>query len=177
MSLTKFKGREVSRAAVEIPGAAGGLRDAMRIDPQEFEQGERVFIVLEAICQKVRYEPIDGEHPEGTQQLVHILKATNATFVDEDLVREQLDRQKARVALAKDEASGQQRLGSDAELDLQHFAGKHAKRRKAGCPSCELEKTLEAEEKLAARAEKANASAQKKAQNKVVDMRRGKNQA
>ena len=47
MPLEPFEGLEVLEVGIEMPGAAGGLRDPMRIDPQEFSQGERVFIVHE----------------------------------------------------------------------------------------------------------------------------------
>lgn len=170
--LSKYKGRAVVAAGIELPGAAGGLRAAVKVDPQEYDQGDRVFIVIEATCQKQRYEPIDADVPKGPQRLVMIFKTEAATFVDEDLVREQLDKQKARIALAADDESGQQRTPTDAEFDLQHFAGQHAKRRKSGCPSCEREKELECDEKRAARAERAKATAAKKA-GKVVDIRNG----
>lgn len=173
-TLSRYKGRNVVEAGITVPGLAGGLRKAAEIQPQEFDQGAHVFIVVEGVCQKHGYEPIDKDDPRGDQRLVMAFSAELVTFVDEDLVREQLDKQKAREALAKDEASGQQRMNTDAELDLEHFAGKHAKRRKTGCPSCEKEKALEAEEKLAARAARAKGQAAKKAAGKVVDMRRGK---
>ena len=32
---------------IEIPGAAGGLRDSLRIDPQQFTQCATVYVVLE----------------------------------------------------------------------------------------------------------------------------------
>lgn len=172
MTLPAFEGHAVTQAGIEIPNAAGGLREAMKISPEAIKQGERRYVVLEVVCQKVRHEPVDREQPAGDQARVHVLMAEAATFVDHDLVREQLDKQKARIALHKDEESGQQRIMSDAELDLQHFAGRHATRRKTGCPSCEKEKALEAEEKMAARAAKQKASAAKKrAAAKVVDIR------
>lgn len=177
MTLPAFEGHDVTQAGIEIPNAAGGLREAMSIQPEAIRQGERRYVVLEVVCQKVRHEPVDREQPAGDQARVHVLMAEAATFVDHDLVRDQLDRQKARIALHKDEVSGQQRTPTDAEFDLEHFAGKHAKRRKTGCPSCEKEKALEAEEKQAAKAARAKASAEKKrTDGKVVDIRDGHGQ-
>lgn len=173
-NLPAFEGHSVTQAGIEIPNAAGGLREAMKIQPEAIKQGERRYVVLEVVCQKVRHEPIDRERPAGDQARVHVLMAEAATFVDHDLVREQLDKQKARIALAKDDASGQQRIGHEADLDLEHFAGRHAKRRKSGCPSCEKEKALELEEKQAAKAARAKAAAAKKRGDaKVVDIRDG----
>lgn len=173
-NLPAFEGHAVRRAGIEIPNAAGGLREAMKISPEAIKQGERRYVVLEVVCQKVRHEPIDSEAPAGDQARIHVLMAEAATFVDEDLVREQLDKQKARIALHKDEESGQQRTPTDAEFDLEHFAGKHAKRRKTGCPSCDKEKALELEEKQAAKATRAKAAAEKKRTGgKVVDIREG----
>lgn len=147
--LNPFEGKQVLASAIEIPNAAGGLREAMKIDPNEFHHGDKRYVVLEIDCAKVRFDPIPN-----TEALtrVHVFNAAAATFVDADLVVEHLEKQKARIALAKDEESGQQRTPTDAELDLEHFAGKHADGLVDGCPSCGTEVAAEDKEAREAKA-------------------------
>lgn len=175
-TLPAFEGHAVRRAGIEIPNAAGGLREAMKIDPQVIRQGERRFVVLEVVCQKVRHEPIDAEQPGGDQSRVHVLSAQAATFVDEDLVRDHLDAQKARIALAADDDSGQQRIGHEQDLMVEHTAGRHKRLRK-GCPACEQERDLVKQEKAAAK-DAANAAKNeaRKAEldDKIADIGRAK---
>lgn len=141
--LEPFEGKQVLAAGLEIPNAAGGLRESMKIAPEVFHIGDKRYVVLEIDCAKVRFDPIPKTN---ALTRVHVFDAQAATFVDEDLVREQLDRQKARIALAKDEESGQQRTPTDAELDLEHFAGNHADGLVDGCPSCGTEVAAEDQE-------------------------------
>lgn len=141
--LNPFEGKQVLAAGIEIPNAAGGLQDALKIDPEEFHHGEKRYVVLEIDCAKIRFDPIPKTN---ALTRVHVFSAVGAVFVDEDLVAEHLAKQKARLALAKDEASGQQRTPTDAEFELEHFAGKHADGLVDGCPSCGTEIAAEDKE-------------------------------
>lgn len=147
--LTPFEGQDVRRASIEIPNAAGGLRDAMKIDPQEFHQGEEIYIVLKCVVQKVRFEPIDKADPSGDQNRVHVFNAEEATFVDADLVAEHVAAQTERIARAKERAEGISRLPTDDEVERladEHSDGDHASGLVPGCPECEDEAAAEAEE-------------------------------
>lgn len=104
--MKKFEGKDVVAVGLEIPGVAGGLQRAIRVEPREFTQGERAWACFELVCQKVRYQPIDRENPGGPQERVHVFVADGATFVDESLVRDHLDKQ--RIML--EEAAGVHRL-------------------------------------------------------------------
>lgn len=155
-NLTPFEGKDVLSAAIEIPNAAGGLREAMRIDPQEFHHGDKRYVVLELDCKKVRFDPVANTN--GLDR-VHVFSAVAATFVDEDLVREQLDEQARRIEaarVAEEQAKGIHRIpfekdGEEAPeaevLTTQHNAGVHADGLRDGCPLCQAEVEAEAKEK------------------------------
>lgn len=147
-TLAPFEGKDVLQVGIELPGAAGGLRESLRVDPQEFHQGDKVYVVHETTCAKVRFEPIDKADPSGPQRRVHVLGVTTATIVDADLVAQQLDAQRRRI----EDAKGLQRLpGSEAEvrafqLAQAHAAGEHAAELVDGCEVCQAEKDAAAAE-------------------------------
>lgn len=114
--LDDFEGASVISSGVEIPNAAGGLRDAMKIEPRQFHHGEKVYLVLECDVAKVRFDPIKDSSDLAR---VHVFTAQHAVIVDADLVRAQLEEQKSRILKAKEEAAGIQRLDfekTDEEL-------------------------------------------------------------
>lgn len=111
VKLSQFEGLEVTQSSIEIPGAAGGLRDALKVDPVEKHKGDVVHVVLECQVLKVRHDPIDNDDITGEQARVHILKVTNATLVDRSLVADSLEAQAERIAQAK-EIEGQQKAGT-----------------------------------------------------------------
>jgi len=124
-ALDDFEGANVIRSGVEIPNAAGGLRDAMAIEPQQFHHGERVYVVLECVVGKVRFDPIKDSDDLAR---VHVFTAEHAVIVDADLVKTQLDEQNARILKAKEEAAGLQRLQfedtTDEEWEAEQAAAK-----------------------------------------------------
>lgn len=148
-TLSDFEGLPVVEAGIEIPGAAGGLREAMKIDPATFHKGEQVFVVLECRVGKVRFDPIDADYLDGPQRRVHVFVVTGATMVDGDLVRTQLTDQAEKIRLAKEAAQGVTRLPytDDEFVHAQaHAAGEHADGLVASCPVCETERVaVEAE--------------------------------
>lgn len=152
--LTKFEGHAVRQVGIEIPGAAGGLREALKIDPQEFRQGTTVYVVLECPVVKVRHEPIDGTDPGGDQRRVHIFGTSGAAIVDRELVEEALAEQKRRIESAKMAETGEGPLPFDggAQHQADHGAGLHAAGLVPGCPPCD-------DEARAAEAEAAEATA------------------
>lgn len=111
VKLSNFEGLEVSQSSIEIPGAAGGLRDALKVDPVEKHKGDVIHVVLECEVQKIRHDSIDKDDLAGPQERVHILRVTNATLVDRELVAESLEAQAERIQQAK-EIEGQQRMAT-----------------------------------------------------------------
>lgn len=110
-TLSDFEGLEVTQSSIEIPGAAGGLRDALKVDPVEKHKGDVIHVVLECEVQKIRHDSIDKDDLAGPQERVHILRVTNATLVDRQLVAKPLEAQAERIAHAK-EQEGQQKAGT-----------------------------------------------------------------
>lgn len=147
--LTPFEGKDVRQSGVEMPGAAGGLKAAMKVDPQEFHQGDKVWIAIEGTIAKVRFEPIDKEDPGGDQRRVHVVAVEGATFVDEAVVGEQIRIMNERIERTKEREAGISRLPTDDEVEAladEHADGGHASGLVPGCPECEDEAAAEAEE-------------------------------
>lgn len=136
MPLKRFEGKEVLSTGIEIPNAAGGLRAALQIDPQEFHHGERRWVVLEVVTEKIRHDPI-GTTPALSR--VHIMKADAATFVPREVVQPHLDAQAARLAEADEEreaAEEAERLAAEEAAGVQSIPGVREaaprKRRRSG---------------------------------------------
>lgn len=135
--LDDFEGRAVRQVGIEIPGVAGGLREAVKIDPQQFSQGEEGYIALHWTCAKVRFEPIDRDDPGGDQRRVHVFAVDEAAIIDGDLVAGHLAEQRERIALAKEQAAGIARLGNEDQLRADHREGLHDGDAAVDlCPSC-----------------------------------------
>lgn len=154
-ALSPFEEKEVVEAGLEVPNAAGGLRDAMAIDPAEWHIGDRITLVLDGVVQKIRFDPVKGS--QGQLSRVHVLSADGVTLIDRDLVADVLANQAARVAEFKEAAKraadakkGQGRLPTDDELLAQHGEGDHADELVDGCPACEDERQALADEAEAA---------------------------
>lgn len=142
--LAAFEGKETLSAGVEIRNAAGGLNEALNVDAAEWHQGDEVTVTLRCTVDKVRFDPIKDT---GGNRRVHILTATSAAVIEDDLVAEILDEQAERIQRAKEAAEGVSRLPTEEELVRQHELGEHAEGLVEGCPSCD--EKAEAEEREA----------------------------
>lgn len=136
--LNSFEGRSVAMAGVEVRNAAGGLQEAMKVDPEEYHHGEELFVVLRCEVTKIRHDPIKDL---DSLRRVHILTASDATIVDGSLVEEALDAQAQRI----EEAAGIHRMEAERILQIAHEAGEHAKLTD-GCPACAAEQEAVAAE-------------------------------
>lgn len=139
--LSDFEGLSVRQVGIEIPGAAGGLRDPLRVDPQEWHKGERLWVVFELQVSKVRFDSIDRDDPAGDQRRVHITDVLGSAIVERDLVADALAEQKRRVDAAKEAAAGIGHLPLDGgdEARAAHEDGLHASGLVPGCPLCDEE--------------------------------------
>lgn len=108
--LRKFEGREVVGTRIEVANAGDGLSAALAVDPEELPLGANVVIVLDTVCDKVRYEKIKDS---DLLIRVHRLKAGTATIVEKSLVAEVL----AAQALKIEKAKGVERLNFDEPDD------------------------------------------------------------
>jgi hypothetical protein len=130
--LSPFEGRPVLAVGIEIPGAGGGLRDALTVDPQEFHYDDTVFAVIEGKVGKLRFDPINGA--DGVRR-VHVLDVERATIVDADDVETMLEEHEKRVM----EAKGIARLPYGDDLQDAHQRGEHSDGLVEGCPDCDAE--------------------------------------
>lgn len=153
--LDDFEGQQVLAAGIEIPGAAGGLREALGVDPVQLHKGDEVFVLLRCTTDKVRFDPV--KDTAGLRR-VHILAVEEGMLVDGELVAEHLAASRARIAeakLAKEaaEKGGVIQFPTDEELLEQHQAGAHASALVEGCVECQRELDAEATEKADAEAD------------------------
>lgn len=109
--LEVYEGRDVVQSAIELPGAAGGLRRALEIDPILWRQGERAFLLFEVDTKKIRYEPITIEKEDtGKNRRVHIFGVEAATVVDEEFARDHINAMREKIRLAEEDAAGITRI-------------------------------------------------------------------
>lgn len=136
--LTPFEERDVIRTTVSIRNTGDGLSDALAVDPAEYHVKDRLYVVLECDVEKIRFEPVPKT---DAMTRVHMLKAGNAAIVDGTLVADALRLQAERIAKAKEQAEGTQRIVfSDDEVEafrMAHAEGDHDEGPIYGCPLCE----------------------------------------
>lgn len=117
--LTPYRGQPVMAAGVAIPNAAGGLHEALKVDPIELEIGDTVYVVLECEVRPPSYDPLDKDNYRGPLKLVNRLHAVEGTFVDQELVKAHLDVQRQRIEEAKSiEERRRQEEAGQGELPL-----------------------------------------------------------
>lgn len=153
IDLGDFEGLPVRRVGVELPSAAGGLRDAIKVEPRIIHQGDEGVLLIRYQCQKVRFDPIDKDEPDGDQERVHVLKVVAAMFDDEASSEQRLLEHQAKVARAKEADKGTQRLPDDKEVAAlleEHDQGEHADGLRGGCPQCDDEAEASQDEQGAA---------------------------
>jgi hypothetical protein len=114
MSLSKFERHDVLSAGMEIPGAAGGLREPLKLDPVEMHLEAECYVVMRLRTTKIRFDPIKDS--DGALTRVHVMEVVEAAFVDGDIVEEQLAETRRRIGERKkleDEAKGTPQLPLD----------------------------------------------------------------
>lgn len=109
-TLTPFEGKPVLSTTVAIRRAGDGLSAALKVDPEELHHGETVYVVLETVVEKIRFDPV--KDADGFVR-VHMLATENATIVDEAIVGAHIAEQKKRIR----EAAGEYELPLDPASD------------------------------------------------------------
>ena len=118
---TRFLHGPVVNIAVEMPAMAGGLRDAVDVEPFLIDEGERAFLLVEVSADgKYTHRPFidknagekkdDRTGPPWT--LVQTLKPGTVARIDEDLVVDAIDAMADRVRVFRDEEAGTPQLPS-----------------------------------------------------------------
>jgi hypothetical protein len=120
--LSEFEGKAVTEVGIEIRNVAGGLQDAVKFTPVEWEQGDEHFIVLRCLVKEIDHEPVDKDDYAGDQRRVHVLHAEEAFPIAAKFVKEAVEEKRAEIRKLKDEAEGVQSLdfggGEDDGEDL-----------------------------------------------------------
>jgi hypothetical protein len=114
-----FEGTEVRTASAIVRKTGDGLSEEMRFAPFVVHKGERRFLVLDVECTDVHHPWTDKkDHSQGAIRR-HIFDASTGLFLDDDIIREAVERQEKRIAefreverIAKEEAKGVFRLSA-----------------------------------------------------------------
>lgn len=152
-ALHAFEGTDVVAASIEIPDAAGGLRDALAVDPVELHHGDEGIVALRWRVKKVRFDPAKGKGNEGKLARVHVFETLEAAFIDDDQLDKHIRADADRVKREVERLQGVQRLddaieepdpeqlSSDAEHTAEllraHVEGLHHSGNVVGCVACE----------------------------------------
>jgi hypothetical protein len=95
--LGSFEGQDVIGASVAITNAGDGLSQALATEPDELHLQDVVYVVLECVVSKVRFEPVKDTN---ALRRIHTLKTLTATTAAQDLVEDILDEQREKNRLA-----------------------------------------------------------------------------
>lgn len=105
---TDFEGLDVIGARLEIRNIAGGLRDAMDVEPVELHIGDEFVFSGRAVVRGIRVEPREKDDLTGPQFRVAISDATQIVIVDESLVQSEFAKQAEKLA-EREQIKGQQK--------------------------------------------------------------------
>ena len=100
-TLSRFEGRDVLASTIKVTNAGDGLSAALSVDPHEFAQHERIYVVLETDVSKVTYEDMPGV--DGASRRVHVLKTIHASVVEGQAVAELLAETKRLLAQRRED--------------------------------------------------------------------------
>lgn len=102
-ALTPFENRPVTRSRIEIPGAAGGLRDAMEFDAREIAHEEELYVLLRVKCTKIRFDEIKDSDCLARVHSLAPVDGSAGMFMPDEVVekylsehREIMDRERKR---------------------------------------------------------------------------------
>lgn len=121
MTLGRFEKRDVKNAGMEIPGAAGGLREPLRVSPVELHLDETCVVIMKLAVEKIRFDPVKDDEDRRVTR-VHVMRVVESSFVDESVVASILEETRKRIEeqRALDEAAAgtpQLPLGNGAAPD------------------------------------------------------------
>lgn len=113
--LKEFEGKTVTEVGIEIRNVAGGLQDAVKFTPVEWEQGDEHFIVLRCLVKEIDHQPINKDDYAGDQRRVHVLTAAEAFPISSKYVEKAVEEKRAEIKKLKDEAEGTPSLDLDED--------------------------------------------------------------
>lgn len=106
--LATFEGCGVTRVGVEVRNAGGGLNDALDVDPVILSIGDTAYVAMRVDVVAIDHKPVKGE--EDKMMRVHVMRCTDATIVEADVVRTAVDAQRERIAMERERREGVQRM-------------------------------------------------------------------
>lgn len=146
LDLGEHEGRKITGLAIDVRGAGGGLGQYLEIDPARIERGQTVLVLLETVCIDVGHPLVDlDDLDESGVMEKPVLKAVTAQIVNGKQYETAVAKWKQRAELETEKREGVQRLDL---LGADHAAGKHALGLEDGCPECDREAALVADEAL-----------------------------
>ncbi len=108
--LPDFEGLPVKGVRLEIRNIAGGLVDAMDVNPIVLHQGDEFDVTVRCKLRSIRHDPEDKDVPDGPQWRVQIASATRAVIVDPSVAEKDFAAQ-AELLAQRDQIKGQQKAG------------------------------------------------------------------
>ena len=156
-----YRGRPVIRQDIQITKAGDGLSESLAVAPHpELGMDDEVFIVLKGRVDKEHHERADRKRDDSDELAWKLTIVTEEiTIVDQSDIDALLAANRARMDKHKRETSGQQEIpGPDGErvdefetpaeqaLRLHHESGLHLNGPIEGCPPCDEEVRLAAED-------------------------------
>lgn len=112
MTLASFEDQPVIGSSIELPNAAGGLREALDIEPAEFHMGDEFTVAFKCRVRKLRFDPVDKDELDAELRRIHVADVIQATLVKEsDVVGDALASMAERVEAAR-QIKGQQKMAT-----------------------------------------------------------------
>lgn len=113
--LGEYRSKKITSTSIAIRNAGDGLSDAMEIDPEIYEPGDTVFVLLECVVDKHNMQLIEKA---DTFECKQVFKAGTATVVDGAQYEKKIATQRNKIEKAKEAAKGVQRIpGTEDAID------------------------------------------------------------
>lgn len=96
---------------LEIRNIAGGLVDAMDVNPVVLHQGDEFDVTVRCKLRSIRHDPEDKDDPAGPQWRVQIASAQRAVIVDPSIAEKEFAAQ-AELLAQREQVKGQQKLAT-----------------------------------------------------------------
>lgn len=140
-----FEGRTVIGVEVIVRKTGDGLSEAVKVEPRLVQVGDEGYIVFAYKCVDLHFPAENRQNPaEGGVRRAQVLDAGVATFIDDDVVRDAIERQAEKNLRWREQNENKGRL-EDGLLVMDHDEGKHAEGgRVEHCARCDEEAELEA---------------------------------
>lgn len=132
-ALTPFENRPVTRSRIEIPGAAGGLRDAMEFDAREIAHEEELYVLLRVKCTKIRFDEIKDSDCLARVHSLAPVDGSAGMFMPDEVVEEYLAKHREIMDREKKRKTGQEPIpgtykpirGVDPDEEVEAWEAEH----------------------------------------------------